>query len=216
MWVVKIGGSLAKDPVLARWLDELAALGGGRVVIVPGGSVYADGARQAQADWQFDDVVAHNMAILAMGQFAFMLQGLCPELVLAANERELEKAVHSGRVALWMPLEMLRREADDLTTWDVTSDSLSLWLANRLNAERVVLVKSCPVPAAGDWLDLAAAGIVDRRFPALAADAAYPIHILERGEIGKMRELLIESQTKLGPGCGAHPCGDRLGGGLTD
>jgi len=196
MWVVKIGGSLAKDPLLVDWLEQLSDLGGGRVVIVPGGGGYADGARLAQREWHLDDVVAHNMAILGMGQFAFMLQGLCPDLVLAADERELERTVHSGRVALWMPLQLLRREADELTTWDVTADSLALWLANRLNAERVILVKSCPIPATtpapGEWAALAADGIVDRRFPTLAAEAAYPIHLLERTELARLRELLLD------------------------
>lgn len=196
MWVVKIGGSLATDPLLVDWLEQLKDFGGGRVVIVPGGGGYADNARQVQSRWQLDDVVAHNMAILGMGQFAFMLQGLCPELVLGADERELERTVHSGRVALWMPLQLLRREADELTNWDVTSDSLALWLANRLNAERLILVKSCPVPemtpASGEWTVLAAHGIVDRRFPALAANAAHPIHLLERTELARLRELLLD------------------------
>ncbi len=196
MWIVKIGGSLAKDPLLVDWLEQLGDLGGGRVVIVPGGAVYADAARHAQAEWHLDDVVAHNMAVLGMGQFAFLLQGLCPDLVLAAEERDLERAVRSGRVALWMPLGLLRREADELTNWDVTSDSLSLWLANRLNAERVILVKSCPVPFAmptrGQWEELAGDGVVDGRFPSLAAEAAYPIHLFERTELMRMRDLLLD------------------------
>jgi len=196
MWIVKIGGSLAQDPLLPVWLEQLSALGGGRVVIVPGGAGYADAARLAQNAWQLNDLAAHNMAILGMGQFAFMLHGLCPELVLASDERELERTVHSGRVALWMPLEMLRREVDELTTWDVTSDSLSLWLANRLNAERVILVKSCPVTPFDlptNWHELATAGVVDRRFPGLAADAAYPIHLLERSQLIRLRELLLDA-----------------------
>lgn len=192
MWVIKIGGSLGRDPVLPSWLDVLGSLGGGRVVIVPGGSVYADGVRKAQSEWRFDDVVAHNMAILGMCQYAFMLQGLCPDLVLAANERELERVVHSGRVALWMPLEMLRREADDLTNWDVTSDSLSVWLANRLNAERLILVKSCELPQDTNLDAMAASGIIDQRFPSLAAEAAYPINFLEKAEVPLMRDLLLE------------------------
>lgn len=196
MWVVKIGGSLASDRLLADWLEQLNGLGGGRVVIVPGGGSYADGARLAQHEWRLDDVAAHNMAILGMCQFAFMLQGLCPDLILAADEHELERAVRSGRVALWMPLQLLRRDADELTTWDVTSDSLALWLANRLNAERAILVKSCPVPlttpAADAWTALAADGIVDRRFPTLAASAPYPIHLLERTQLLRLRELLLD------------------------
>jgi aspartokinase-like uncharacterized kinase len=202
MWLVKIGGSLAKDPLLVDWLEQLCDLGGGRVVLVPGGGCFADAARLAQSEWHLDDVAAHNMAILGMSQFAFMLQGLCPELVLAADERELERVVHSGRVALWMPLDLLRKEADELTTWDVTSDSLTLWLANRLNAERAILVKSCPVavmkPTPAEWQALAAADVVDRGFPALAANAAYPIYLLERTQLFELRELLLDT-----PAC--HP-----------
>ena len=37
MWVIKIGGHLAEDPVLTEWLERIADLGGGRVVLVPGG-----------------------------------------------------------------------------------------------------------------------------------------------------------------------------------
>lgn len=196
MWVIKIGGSLAKDPLLVDWLEYLKDFGGGRVVLVPGGGGYADGVRHAQAEWHLEDLVAHNMAVLGMGQFAFMLQGLCPDLVLAADERELERTVHSGRVALWMPLQLLRRAPDELTNWDVTSDSLTLWLANRLNAERVILVKSCPIPTTtpgpNDWPALAENGIVDRRFPAFASDAAYPIHLLERTDFGRMRGFLLD------------------------
>jgi aspartokinase-like uncharacterized kinase len=38
-------------------------------------------------------------------------------------------------IALWLPLELPRDAPDMLTTWDVTSDSLALWLALRLNAD---------------------------------------------------------------------------------
>lgn len=200
MWIVKLGGSLCQDPLLADWLDELSALGGGRVVIVPGGGDFADAARLAQAEWRFDDVSAHNMAILGMGQFAFMLKGMCPDLVLASDEQALVDAVRSGRVALWMPLALLRRDADEITSWDVTSDSLSLWLANRLNAERVILVKSCAIPVAEEWQALADCGIVDRRFPSLAAAAPYPVVLMERTDLDVMRQLLLDESIR----CGIH------------
>ena len=77
MWIVKLGGSLERDALLPRWLELLAELGGGRVVIVPGGGGFADQARAAQAWWQLDDLPAHNMAVLGMAQSAAMMQGLC-------------------------------------------------------------------------------------------------------------------------------------------
>lgn len=192
MWVVKLGGSLSRDTLLPAWLELLARDGAGRVVVVPGGGEFAEAARAAQLHWQFGDLPAHNMAILGMCQFALVLQGLAPALELAADERSLRLALAGGKTALWMPLDLLRREADDLTNWEVSSDSLSLWLADRLEAQAVVLVKSCPIPSAASWEGLAGAGIVDRAFPARAGAARYPITLLERGEIARMRERLTQ------------------------
>ena len=39
-----------------------------KVVIVPGGGLFADQVRVTQKLWQFNDQVAHQMALLAMQQ----------------------------------------------------------------------------------------------------------------------------------------------------
>lgn len=197
MWVVKIGGSLTDDPLLVDWLEQLNDLGGGRVIIVPGGGAFAEAARRAQTTWQFDDLVGHNMAVLGMGQFAFLLQGLHPELELCADEKDIVATMHRGRVAVWMPLNLMRRERDELTTWDVTSDSLALWLASRLNAEQVILIKSCAIPPHNDWQALADAEVVDRRFPEFAGRVGTPVTLLERTEVARMRAMLLDSRCGL-------------------
>lgn len=200
MWVVKLGGSLSRDALLPDWLQLLAHEGAGRVIVVPGGGEFAEAARAAQARWQFGDLPAHNMAILGMCQFALMLQGLAPALELAADERGLRRALARGKTALWMPLDLLRREADDLTSWDVSSDSLSLWLADRLEAQAVVLVKACSIPSGASWEGLVGAGIVDRAFPARAGAARYRVILLERGQIERMREQLTPHVRSAGAG----------------
>lgn len=194
MWVVKIGGSLADDPMLADWLEQLNDLGGGRVVIVPGGGGFADAARRSQTTWHLDDLVAHNMAILGMGQFAFMLHGLHAELELCANEGDIIATMRRGRIAVWMPLGLLRDKHDELTTWEVTSDSLALWLAGRLNAERTVIIKSCPIPDFAAWQDLADEGIVDQRFPSFAERASSLVMLLERTDLAVMRAMLLDAR----------------------
>lgn len=193
-WVVKLGGSLARDPLLPSWLGIIAAHGGGRVAVIPGGGPFADAARAAQAVWPLDDVAAHNMAVLGMAQFGQLLHGLCSALVLARSVPEIRTALAAGRAAIWQPFELLRDEADALTSWDVTSDSLALWLGGRLDAGRVILVKSCSLPASADWDALSAAGIVDRRFPALARETRGRITLLERGGAETLRAAL----------CGEH------------
>ena len=191
MWVVKLGGSLSRDALLPRWLEMLAEFGRGRVTVVPGGAAFADAVREAQAHWGFGDVAAHNMAVLAMAQTAHMLHALEPRLVMVSDEDGIRRTLHAGRPALWLPLALVRDAPDLLTTWEVTSDSLSLWLARQLNAERLVLVKSCAVPPGSTLGDLSAAGVVDKRFAQWAADAAFLIEVVQADEIERVRDALL-------------------------
>ena len=172
MLVVKLGGSLLRDPLLPAWLDRLATRGAGQTVIVPGGGPFADAARALQKEWRVDDVCAHNMAVLGMTQTARLLHGIEPRLALADSEAGLRARLAEGRAVIWLPLALQRDAPDPLTSWDVSSDSLAAWLALRLRACAVVLVKSCAVPAQATPAALAAAGIVDRAFPGYAAQCA--------------------------------------------
>jgi len=191
MWVVKIGGSLSHDPALREWLTRLWEVGGGRVVIVPGGGDFADAVRQYQHEWQFDDLAAHNMCLLAMAQYAILMQGVVPELVLASNEDRIRRALRDGRVAVWVPTDLMRATPDSMTNWDTTSDSLAAWLSTLLNAERLMIVKSCEVDADAPLESLAAKGIVDRRFPAYVRDANYIVEIFSKADAAVMRDRLL-------------------------
>ncbi len=191
MWVVKLGGSLGADPALPMWLDLLAQLGGGRVTVVCGGGTFADEVRRSQLQWQFNDLAAHNMAILAMAQLAYQLNAMNPALQLTTSKTDIRRVLHKGQTALWLPLELQREQADAQTNWDVTSDSIALDLAKRLNAERLVLVKSCGIPPQAPLKQLTNEGIVDKRFASAADGAAFPISILNKDDLDGMRALLF-------------------------
>ena len=191
MWVVKIGGSLNTNPMLPAWLDLLAECGGGRVIVVCGGGAFADAVRRAQALWQIGDLSAHNMAVLAMAQTAYLMHGLNPALQLTRSKAEIRRVLHKGQTALWLPFELQRNKPDAQTNWEVTSDSIALELAHRLNAERLVVVKSCAIDPKLNLAQLALAGIVDQRFGALSDGAAFPIDIVHHDAVGRMRALLL-------------------------
>ena len=186
MWIVKLGGSLARDSRLPEWLDMLSSAGGGRVVIVPGGGPFANDVRARQRQLRFDDRVAHNMAVLAMAQFAMVLHGICAELVPAATTSVIVDALASKRVALWLPMEALRWQADPLATWDVTSDSLAAWLANQLPATTLVLVKAASLPAHCTPQQYADLGVVDARFAEFTRDARYAVKVVD---VSQCREI---------------------------
>ena len=191
MWIVKIGGSLAHDARLAQWLAMLAELGGGRVTVVPGGGPFADAVRTAQGFWRFDDLAAHNMAVLGMAQMAHLFHALEPRLAFAADEAEIRRTLHAGQPALWLPVMLLRDAPDLLTNWEVTSDSLALWLARRLNAERLVVVKACAVPAGSTLAQLGTDGVLDARFARWSRDAPFPIELVDGNAVELVRAALL-------------------------
>ena len=112
--------------------------------------------------------------------------------MLVSDEAGILRALHAGQTALWMPPQMLLRDAPDmLTSWEVTSDSLALWLARRQNAERLVVVKACTVPADLTFADLTERGTVDARFDQWASEAPFPIEVVECDEISRVRAGLL-------------------------
>jgi aspartokinase-like uncharacterized kinase len=191
MWVVKLGGSLSADPALPQWLDLLARLGGGRVTIVCGGGSLADEVRRVQALWQFDDLAAHNMAVLAMAQIGHQLHAMNPTLQLAASKADIAHVLHKGRAAIWLPFELQRDAPDARTNWGATSDTIALDLARELNAERLVVVKSCAIDPSHTLAQLGACGVLDEGFDGRARGAAFPIEIMDKSELPRMRSLLL-------------------------
>nr|WP_294517973.1 aspartate/glutamate/uridylate kinase [uncultured Rhodopila sp.] len=153
MIVVKLGGSHALSPLLPGWLAAIERAAG-RVVVVPGGGPFADTVRSAQPAMGFGDDAAHDMALMAMAQYGRALTGLAAGFVYADTMDAVHAAVARGLVPVWSPWPMLRAHPDIPRTWDVTSDSLAVWLAAALGARGVVLIKHCD-PAQEDAVDAA-------------------------------------------------------------
>lgn len=147
MWVVKIGGSLLGSPELARWLELFVKFSDGKVIIVPGGGLFADAVREAQTQSNISDPIAHKLAVMAMDQFGLLLAGMNPGLATASSELEIAERTWQHRGIVWLPSKMVLADDTIPQNWQVTSDSLSAWLANKIGAEQLVLVKSRQLPA---------------------------------------------------------------------
>ena len=121
--VVKVGGGVGDAlPDVCATLGELGRRH--RLLVVPGGAGFADAVRDADRRHGLHAHTSHRMAILAMEQFGWLLSDLIPgvPVLLPAG----------------LPLDELP------ASWDVTSDSIAAWVAHRVGAERLLLVKAGP------------------------------------------------------------------------
>lgn len=191
MWVVKLGGSLAKSENLRRWLNVIATAGAGKVVLVPGGGPFADAVRNAQQQTEFDDHTAHRMALLAMEQYGLMLCGLQAGLVAAGSTATIRSALEKEEVPVWMPSALVLGEPAIPESWDATSDSLAAWLTARLRASALVLVKSVKVDDSRmSAAELQQCGLVDNSFPRFTANACFSLVILGNGDHDRLGRML--------------------------
>ena len=181
MWVVKLGGSLMKSGQLQEWLACLRAYHQRQIIVVPGGGIFADQIRTAQKKWQFGDVPAHKMAILAMEQYGLLLSGLLAEALVVKSEKDLANT-QLRNIKIWLPAQMLLDNDDIQASWDVSSDSLALWLARQLKATHLVLVKPDVRP---DIVDL-----VDPTFPKWQKNYEGQTYLLDVNQIDKFHDLL--------------------------
>ena len=138
MYVVKLGGSLYNTPQLRAWLNRLAEVSMQvPIVMVPGGGPFADQVRQAQQLHHFSDSHAHQMALLAMAQFGTLIAGLQPACSIISSVTSVDES----NLSIWLPDSHLMQIDEIAHSWDMTSDSIALWLAQQIQAQQLILVK---------------------------------------------------------------------------
>lgn len=187
--IVKVGGSLLDLPDLRdRVLDLIDRNGCTRVHLIVGGGAAADLVRTWDRRFGLSADAAHQLAIRAMSLNAQLLSSLDDRLLpgglISGDSQVSGPAVTVVDVA--RVLENLERQHGPLPrSWDVTSDSIAAWIANRCGIDELMLLKAAALPPdfsadVSEFPDraarfaalqkLAAAGLIDPQFPHYAAD----------------------------------------------
>jgi aspartokinase-like uncharacterized kinase len=142
------------------------------------------------------------MAILGMEQFGWLLSDLIPGAVRCVGLPQ----VRAGRTTVLLPAAL---PLDALpTSWQVTSDSIAAWVADRAGAGRLVLVKAvdgllADRPPRGEPLarltvgELAALrpGAVDEHLPELLESARFETWVISGRDPERLVELLERGTT---------------------
>lgn len=222
---LKIGGSLlSSGDSLHRIGDTVAALAESfPLVIVPGGGAFADLVRFYGEKIPLREETCHFMALLAMDQYAYILQEMIPHshilnlnfalrstfpspITSPSPFKTTEDPAFSPEPAELFPIGSVHilHTSDYLhnvpasvlpRSWEVTSDTIAAYLAGCCQTQLLVLLK------AKDPSPEAVPPDVDPCFRKMIP-AALPIWLLNGHHPERLNQLLVTGQTQgvpLGP-----------------
>jgi aspartokinase-like uncharacterized kinase len=141
--VIKVGGSLMNYPYqLREILKRISAIAEQRnVLVVPGGGHFADYVREIHGRRYISDSAAHWLAIRCMDLTGTIMADIRPTLALYSGTDALEKWA-KGESFIIQPYELLKSYDRLPHSWDVTSDSIALWMGIQGDADAVLILKS--------------------------------------------------------------------------
>ncbi|MFW9966714.1 MAG: hypothetical protein ACFFEA_06120 [Candidatus Thorarchaeota archaeon] len=141
--VIKVGGSLMNHPYqLREILKRISAIAEQRkVLIVAGGAYLADRIRDLHSRRYFTDSAAHWLAIRCMDLSGAIMADMQPSLNLYSGTDAFERWAN-GMSFIIQPYELLKAYDRLPHSWDVTSDSIALWMGIQGDADTVLILKS--------------------------------------------------------------------------
>ncbi|EKF85803.1 delta 1-pyrroline-5-carboxylate synthetase [Methanobacterium formicicum] len=133
-WVVKIGGSL-----FPHYSINLAQeLLGEDVLIICGGGQLANQIREYHHELNFSPTASHKTAILCMDILGMLLADKVKGAEAVRSLEKAKKVLNEGKLPVLIP-SMILEYLDPLEhSWRVTSDSISLYLSDLLDAKLLI------------------------------------------------------------------------------
>ncbi|MHA1784980.1 MAG: amino acid kinase family protein [Candidatus Helarchaeota archaeon] len=141
-YLIKIGGSLVKHPNIFKTL--VTKLGeyfkSKKFVIITGGGELADIIRKYYEFYSLSDNDAHWMAINTQDMLARIVNSLLKKSVLINHLSQIENLL-SIQIPVIEPSNILKMYDELPHSWDVTGDSIAIFIAKKLHINNVILIK---------------------------------------------------------------------------
>ena len=143
--VFKIGGKILENSnnikstisQLAHLYDEKILQ---KIIVIPGGGSFANFVRSLDEVLQIGDDLAHWIAIYSMNYHGIILNRKYPNLETIEKLKTFQDA--KQMFCIFLPYSFLREDDTLPHNWDVTSDSIALYVANKLKLSQCFLIKN--------------------------------------------------------------------------
>jgi len=140
--IVKVGGSLALHPeklrILCAKLSQISTKH--KLIVLPGGGEFADAVRNLDKRFNLSSAASHRMAILGMDQYGFLLSDLMQHSSIINKLEDVQRILDLGKLPVFLPSNLMFSRDPLENSWDVTSDSIAVYIAGQLHANKVVLL----------------------------------------------------------------------------
>lgn len=200
--VIKFGGSLLTAPGIdALWKSWIATQPPAQNVIVAGAGALADAIRRIDDTHRLEEELTHWLCVDVLSLSARLTKRLLPDTTLVTRWDELtERVVVNTRPCqiVFDPSDFLRKAEPTLPGeklpigWMVTSDSIAARVAQALEADELVLLKSAPVPVPPSRRQAAKIGLVDTHFP-IASDPIATVRVVNLRSADRESKLLVKA-----------------------
>ncbi|MHA1461308.1 MAG: amino acid kinase family protein, partial [Promethearchaeota archaeon] len=110
-----------------------------KIILIPGGGSYANFIRKIDEELKLGDDLAHWMAVYSMNYNGIELNRKYPNLECIEELNTFQDA--QKIFCVFLPYNYLRNNDTLPHSWDVTSDSIALYVANELNLNQCFLIK---------------------------------------------------------------------------
>jgi len=139
--VIKIGGSLALYQEKLKILCSKLRVASKKhnILVIPGGGEFADVVRVLDKRFTLSDSVSHKMAILGMDQYGFLLSDLIKGSQVINQLKHIQNIFDSHKLPIFLPSNFILRNNPLENSWNVTSDSIAVYIANQLHIRKVIL-----------------------------------------------------------------------------
>jgi aspartokinase-like uncharacterized kinase len=142
--VFKIGGKILEDyKNLECTISQLKKLYDDntlqKIIIIPGGGSYANFIRSIDKKFVIGDNLAHWMAIFSMDYNGKDLNRKFTDFECIDDFEKIQRAKRI--FCIFLPYNYLKKKDELPHSWDVTSDSITIYIANKLNLNKCYLIK---------------------------------------------------------------------------
>ena len=141
-YIVKIGGSLVEH--IEKFKDLIEKLKEYFQVkpfaLITGGGELADIIRKYYQEYELPETTAHWMAITTQNMLATVVNKMIKRSVLINHLTQIDNLL-ATQIPVIEPLNILKKNDELPHSWDVTGDAIAIYIAKKINAKEVILIK---------------------------------------------------------------------------